>query len=73
MARALPLYCRDGCPEHTAAAVTGLDRNRGFLAVAEFGEPRGHPLGRGFTVWATADGEPYIRGLPPAGDGVLRT
>jgi hypothetical protein len=68
LASALAAYCRDGdCVEPTSVVIGDLDRDRGYEATVDFGEPRGHPVQRTFVVWATSDRQPYVRGLPPRG------
>lgn len=62
---ALAAYCGRGCVEPTSVAITGPNGASGYRATVGFGEPRGHPVQRSFVVWATPDGEPYVRGLPP--------
>ena len=67
LADALAEYCGGGCVEPTSVVLTRPDDDGGFRATVGFGEPRGHPVQRPFVVWATPDGEPYVRGLPPPG------
>lgn len=65
LADALAAYCRDGCVEPTSVVMTRTDGDGGYRAMVDFGEPRGHVVQRPFVVWATPDGEAYVRGLPP--------
>jgi hypothetical protein len=62
-------YCSNCCLAATSMTVRGAD-DGAYLVVASFGEPRGHPLERSFTV-GEDDGTRYVRGLPPAGTGTL--
>ncbi|HEY3141655.1 MAG TPA: hypothetical protein VGJ86_11025 [Acidimicrobiales bacterium] len=71
IARALAEYCAPGCLASTAVILYQPDDRQAYVAVVTFGEPRGHPLERSFVVWATDEGEPYVRGLPPAGTGAI--
>lgn len=66
VAEALSGYCGDGCVSPVSLTLGDPDRDRGYVAIVEFGEPRGHPLRRSFVVWATPTGRPYVRGLPPS-------
>jgi hypothetical protein len=72
LAAGLADYCRDGCLAATDIALADAAGSEG-RAVVQFGEPRGHPLERTFTVGRTEDGDPYVRGLPPSGTGSLYT
>lgn len=65
LADAFAAYCRGGCVEPTSVVMTRPDGDGGYRATVDFGEPRGHLVQRPFVVWATPDGEPYVRGLPP--------
>jgi hypothetical protein len=66
-------HCEDGCLDATSIALPEADGAREYVAVVTFGEPRGHPLERSFVVGETADGRPYVRGVPPQGTGILYT
>ena len=70
LAAGLEDYCSNGC-----IALTSIDLDEAggsaYRAVVSFGEPRGHPLERSFTVGERDDGTRYVRGLPPAGTGTL--